>query len=203
GKVFDASEAGNDGRLIGDAKILNSGETSQISDDSRGHYLVVDGDGDYVEIPNHDSLQLDSQATVSAWVRPEEFISLSGIVSKWALNNPSWNLRLWSGSSKKLVRFGDRSHDAVSKNELREKRWTHVVATFDKEERMVRIYVNGRLDAEHERLSGSLQVNSAPVQIGNDFDKRFFDGAIDDVRIYRRALSRKEVADLYSLESGN
>jgi len=39
-------------------------------------------------------------------------------------------------------------------------------------------------------------------RIGSNIGLRFFNGAIDDVRVYNRALASNEVAQLYAVESG-
>jgi hypothetical protein len=64
---------------------------------------------------------------------------------------------------------------------------------------MTSFYVNGALQPD-----GTTKSPQTPTffRIGSDTGIRFFNGAIDDVRIYNRALSANEVTQLYSVESG-
>ena len=69
--------------------------------------------------------------------------------------------------------------------------WTHVVAAYDANggENNLKIYVNGVLNASATKTSAASPVSS--FLIGN-FNGQLFNGAIDEVRIYNRALSPDE-----------
>jgi formylglycine-generating enzyme required for sulfatase activity len=78
--------------------------------------------------------------------------------------------------------------------------WNHIIVTY--ESGKMSIFVNGKLSAQRSMILNT---------IGNDFLigvrpdvswDNFFRGSIDDVRIYNRALTAAEVAQLYSKESG-
>ena len=86
----------------------------------------------------------------------------------------------------------------MSVEELKENRWTHLVVTL--REGNVSIYFNGKLDSEGKRPA-ALVTNTNAVRIGSCYDGRYFTGAVDGVRIYRRALSGEEVAELFRIES--
>ena len=69
--------------------------------------------------------------------------------------------------------------------------WTHLALTYDGA--MLRLYVNGSLAASQAR-TGAIQTNSSPVRIGGNVPYgQFFQGLIDEVRIYNRALSQTEI----------
>jgi len=73
--------------------------------------------------------------------------------------------------------------------------WYHVAGVYDAAARTLNIYVNGVLD--NGVLRGTIpasQVNSAVnVNIGRRSDGYYFNGVIDEVRIYNRALSATEI----------
>ncbi|HYO24314.1 MAG TPA: LamG domain-containing protein [Lacipirellulaceae bacterium] len=81
--------------------------------------------------------------------------------------------------------------------------WRHIAVTFDDAANSMTLYVDGAVAASTTTTSS---VNWAPRgsatrlgthgNVGTDWD---LDGAIDDVRIYNRALSSSEIADLYGL----
>ena len=75
--------------------------------------------------------------------------------------------------------------------------WHHIAGVFDG--RRLCIYVDGVL-ARERSVSGAIATTDNPLHIGTriDNESKFFDGRIDDVRIYGRALSREEIAKLHS-----
>ena len=84
--------------------------------------------------------------------------------------------------------------------------WYHVAGTYDAAARTLNIYVNGALD--NGVLRGTVpasQVNSAVnVNIGRRSDGFYFNGVIDEVRIYNRALTAAEIqADMNTPIPGN
>ena len=82
-------------------------------------------------------------------------------------------------------------------------RWHHVVATFDGSVRT--LYVDGQLDGRMtQSRSRTLRHNTLDIRIGQlaapeppPFDTAFFDGLIDELRLYGRVLSGEEVASLF------
>ncbi len=70
-------------------------------------------------------------------------------------------------------------------------RWTHLALTYDGTQE--RLYVNGAEVSSH-RGGGKLQASAKPLWIGGNMPwGSHFDGAIDDVRVYGRALSGGEI----------
>jgi hypothetical protein len=70
-------------------------------------------------------------------------------------------------------------------------RWSHVAVTYDGA--TLRLYVDGR-QAASRAITGAIQTPSNPVWIGGNLPYgEHFDGLIDEVRIYDRALSQREI----------
>ena len=85
--------------------------------------------------------------------------------------------------------------------------WYHLVATTDING--TKIYVNGELKASNNIYINNTIVDGKDLAIGSitdtsgfapytDVNVSFFDGKIDDVRIYNRALSTSEIQELYT-----
>ncbi len=73
--------------------------------------------------------------------------------------------------------------------------WHHVACTFDGHR--ARIYVDGAPDRESPEVSGALTVTSHPLCVGMNPDGNYrFSGALDEIRIYDRALSPEEIEEL-------
>jgi len=79
-------------------------------------------------------------------------------------------------------------------------RWTHLAVTYDGG--AVRLYVNG-VEASSQRASGTIRSTADPLWIGGNRPYgEYFNGVIDDVRIYDRALSPVEVRDVMYAPGG-
>jgi hypothetical protein len=68
--------------------------------------------------------------------------------------------------------------------------WTHLAVTYGGTR--VRLYVNARLVATTLQR-GPIARSRHPLLIGNDLCGDWFDGLIDEVRVYDRALSGREI----------
>ncbi len=72
--------------------------------------------------------------------------------------------------------------------------WYYIATTYDGTHKL---YVNGQLVAQN-RVNKSLIYETMPVYVGaNTPSAELFDGIIDEVRIYNRALSDSEIKALY------
>lgn len=155
-----------------------------------GNALHFDGVNDYVEIPDANALDLSGSYTLECWIRPEAFNFLGGIISKYNAN-PSigYMLRLSSLPPYTGLNFDGMETAAGI---LEADRWYHIAAVNSNGVRM--LYVNGVAHA----LSGT------PVNVGANTDKltlgvdylpspRYFNGAIDEVRIWNVARTKDQV----------
>jgi hypothetical protein len=69
--------------------------------------------------------------------------------------------------------------------------WTHLAATYDGA--MLRLYVNA-VPVTAQAQSGPIGVFSGPLRIGGNASLgEYFQGRIDEVRVYNRALSPSEI----------
>lgn len=76
--------------------------------------------------------------------------------------------------------------------------WQHFMMTYDNDS--LSLYVNGQLQSRIFKGFASSFSTSEPVYVaksGNSLNNRYFNGALDDIRIYNRVLSPTEIATLY------
>ena len=77
--------------------------------------------------------------------------------------------------------------------------WVHVAGTYDGSR--MRVFINGQARGSLS-VSGNIQDTSNPIYIGHSqFWPRHFDGRIDEVQVYNKALSNSEIAALHSSTS--
>ncbi|MFA5061912.1 MAG: LamG domain-containing protein [Patescibacteria group bacterium] len=81
-------------------------------------------------------------------------------------------------------------------------KWYFISVVYDASTNKATFYVNGLLDVTSNAL-GSWNSGSAPLYIGSyQGSTHFFNGSIDDARIYSRALSATEIQQLYKQGGG-
>lgn len=173
---------------------------------------VPDGSADYVELS--DSAQLDlaiNAFTLAAWIHPRSWgqNDQGRIIDHGGGSSGStgWSLHLENKSSNgspQALRFQINNdsgfNGTASSNSISLDQWQHVAVTFDTGN--LTLYVDGVVVG----TSANVPVPAAsthPVRIGARNDgNREFDGKIDDVSIWGRALSAAEVASTMASELG-
>lgn len=194
----------NDSSGNSNTGILTNMESTDWVDGNRNKALIFDGVDEYVNV-SESSLPIGSTITIEAWIIPEEITSKKGIVVKGQSGV------LWEYG---LIKFGDEigyrmtSGDFITDaNVLTQDEPHHVVVVGDEFAQTIDVYVNG-VKYEHSSLifgGGSWTNNfiassTNPLQIGNASGRftEYFDGTIDEVRIYSRVLSAAEIQATYN-----
>ena len=156
---------------------------------SQDYSIKFDGQNDYVLIPDNPLLDLTQDYTLEAWIFPESFSWLAGIISKYHTNAANgYILRLTNQSPHTGLGFDEL---ITSTNILSANQWYHIAAVKEGPNR--KIYING---VEYP-LSGSalnVNANNNPIRIGSDYGGRYFDGRIDEVKIWDYARTQEEIS---------
>jgi hypothetical protein len=209
GSIVSDSVGNNDGTLTGLV-----GWTGGIV----GSAIDVDEQGGGVRVPHSDSLSPTHAFTIEGWVYPrtlyEDPPGISIFVSKvqyfstahtnYLLGISPINEPACQGGGRCLqMRFGNISwyNYWYGSTQIEEQMWTHTAATYDGETTTLTLYVNGALDAVFTDIPSDPIANTAPFVIGWDPSTLrpwdHFDGVIDEVAIYDRALSAEEIQARY------
>ena len=187
--VTDASPALNDGVIVGSAAWVAG---------VHGQALEFDGSGGRVLVADDLEFTFDTGITLAAWLRPVR--QATQYVVKKARDNAvdGFELSLSGSAGKPYVRFNEATEGNTYKLFANAPyptdgtTWTHVAATFDGS--VVRMYVDGAQDATYSTPQLVLAKNILDLSIGAEDDGTgAFEGAVDDVRVYRRALSLEEI----------
>jgi Concanavalin A-like lectin/glucanases superfamily/Bacterial Ig domain len=182
--VADASGHGHGGTVEG---------ASWTREGKFGSALAFDGTHDWVTVADASDLDLSQGMTLEAWVRPSAlgtswrtvlFKERSGGVVYSLYANQS------SGLPDGQVYIGGEQN-ATGSVQLPLATWTHLAVTFDGAS--LRLYVDGTL-TRTTAVSGAMSGSDGPLRIGgNAIWDEWFDGLIDELRIYNRALSPTEI----------
>ena len=169
----------------------NTGTLSNVTWATGGRYgnaLSFNGTSARVNVPNSSSLQLTSGMTLEAWVNP---LSVS---SAWRdviyKGNDNYYLEGTSGNSGRPAgggTFGGTAAEAYGLSSLAPGAWSHLALTYDGT--TLRLYVNGTLVGSQAK-PGAIATSTNQLQIGGDsLYGQYFNGMIDELRIYNGALS--------------
>lgn len=193
--VYDFSGNGNLG-------ALTNGPTRTASASCKvGACLSFDGDNDYIGADDKSSLNV-STTSISLWMKPGiQPYAYSALVQK-GLHSGGYYLRISGTSSGKIdFNVGNTWHSCWTDPIWSSGNWYHVVATYDGSN--CRVYVNSTL--AKQGTGGSMSSSGYNLMIGQrnagespTYSDENFNGLIDDVRIYNRALSATEVTQLYN-----
>ena len=185
GKIAeDGSEYGNDGDLKGDPAWVEGKFDGA---------LEFDGAVDYVEIPHSETLTVDEEVTVMAWVKADRYEfpggGYQGILAK---SNDTRSYSLYTTSAG-VLHFSTAGIGTTSIAKVPLDEWVHItVVVVDGKHRY---YFNGVLDTETGsgiKLPGLSDTATALVADSHE-GSREFGGIIDEVRIWNRALDADEI----------
>lgn len=161
-----------------------------------GNALSFDGEGACVSVPSALDLQLGEALTAEAWVKPQGSGSSEPVLTKESETFFTYNFGLppsaeWKSGAAISDDPGSYSYTAVqSAEQLAEDAWAHVAMTFDGE--TLRHYVDGELVDSEE--SPSPAESNEPLTFGCVHSlSEYFEGKIDEVRLYDVALSKAEI----------
>jgi hypothetical protein len=154
--------------------------------------LDFDGANDYVGIADADALDMTNNYTLEAWINVDTFNWLGGIISKYQTGlDTGYLLRLCVVPPFTGLDFDQMS---TATGVLTANRWYHVAAVNSNGTR--RLWLNG----VEQPLSGipvDVQANTNVLTIGVDYlaSPRYFDGRLDEVRIWNVVRSEAEIQD--------
>jgi hypothetical protein len=208
GNAQDASGNANNGRARGAVP------TEDRSGKPDTAYLF-DGAEDLVTIPHSTSLRFQSQITLCGWVNARGFYQGhclgNDIVRKGTRDEErgTFFLRYGISCDDRFVPEQERFFFGVNlkgisspwwvggTTNVQAGSWYFVAGTYDG--KSLKLYVNGELEASVP-ASGTIVNPADDLTIGGNANPLFpyrVNGAVDDVRIYDRALSENDILELY------
>jgi hypothetical protein len=183
--VTDLSGNGNGGTASG---------TTWTTAGRFGSALTFNGSSSWVSVADSSSLDVTAM-TLEAWVYPT--VQPAGwrtVIAKEQPGGAIYYLHAGSSSNNQPatgVYASGGEHSLYGGTRLLASTWAHLAATYDGSTQ--RLYVNG-VQISSRAQTGPIAISSGPLRIGgNAVWGEYFQGRIDEVRIYNRALSQAEV----------
>jgi len=184
------------GTRVNDFVSNHDGTITGATWERRGKYgaaLNFDGTDDVVEVADANDLDFGDSFTLEAWVKPDTTGAWRPAVTKETNDSIAYQLYAAGENREPEAYVGHGSSTfstATAEEVLTEDSWSHLALSYDGSD--LRLYVNGELEATEP--SASAQDSTGPLMLGGtEVLDEYFDGILDEVRLYNRALTETEV----------
>ena len=167
-----------------------------------GNGLSFDGAGSYVDLGNPSALQLTGSMTIEAWINAAANPADDGQIVAKSDSAGGWQFKTSPDTGPHTfgvaVSGSTGAHTQRYSTTVRAlNTWYHVAGVYDAAAGTLSTYVNGVLD--NGTLRGSVPASQLNQNVNVNIGRRtggsgyYFNGLIDEVRIYNRALSQAEI----------
>ncbi|WP_428951512.1 LamG domain-containing protein [Streptomyces sp. cg35] len=213
GSAIDSADAGgqDDAVLGGGATRDDRGRRGVMTHDAQGQPLAepvtdkglsLNGTSSYAQ-SSRPVIETRSAYTVSAWVRLDKTDQIGTVLAQQTQDGRLPFSFIYSASAKTWF-FGVNRTDGSGFWGMKAVYpaqagvWTHLAATYDPAKKELNFYVDGRRQVGPLAVDGSWQ-STGSLQIGRaqsgSTSVQYFPGAIDEVAIWQRVLTAREIAD--------
>lgn len=192
------SVSNNDGMFIGNFM----GAENRYGQEDKA--LLFGGESDYINVPDDSSLDITQGITISVWLKPKSIPNLGffALVNKWEFVTElgaGGGYYLGINASDNSIRWNTGSISADG-SPIPINEWTHLVVTYDRDS--MNIYQNCILDLTVPGLD-SIQATTVPFRMGQQSEifsvVPSYDGFMDEVLIYDRALQFHEIEQICNI----
>ena len=197
GNADDATSNNNNGTVNGATLTTDRfGEANSA--------YQFDGSNDYISVPFSSSLQVDGDISFNVWMKNSSSggYVLSAPSDKYRLNVSDRNNNTVFEAYGHYLSYNDLGNGTNLLNDV----WTMITftASYNKDDNSpqyeFKMYVDGDLQSTATRNKDrTMEADNGEFRFGSAYwGGNYFNGVIDDVRIYNKALSEQEVSVLYT-----
>ena len=178
---------------------MSAGATRNAATCKINFCLSFDGSSGFISVSTSSSVNITGAISLAAWIKTSATNDYSGIIYKVSGNNGYQMSFHTSGAVRADFYNGSGAITPIySTTNVEDNNWHFVVATYDGT--TAKIYVDAVLGTTAP--TGSDYVTAASDSsfiVGNDSGaaSRYYNGLLDDVRVYNRALSANEIQRIY------
>ena len=188
-QAYDSSPYKNHGTL--------HGFNDPSSKDRSSLGLQLDGSTTYVDCGDA-SLKTSDEITIAVWMKPNSPASPTHQTFIHKSISDNYQLRFYSSTQKIrfLLKIDGVDKLVLGNTLLSAGVWYHITGTYDGSE--LNLFINGRADKTPTVATGDITTNAEPLTLGSFRGAAFyFNGTIDNVKIYNRALTASEIKYSY------
>lgn len=197
----------------------SSGNINTLVDGGAGGSLYAGKFGDGIDLestssqfqyaPDSATLSITGSLTLSAWIKPESTSATQNdILGKWDSSSRESYLLAQRGQKVRLYLDSASNYIETDSNVLTAATWAHVAGVYNQSQGTANIYINGELvpTTVTGTIPSSIGDDTGRFHIGADNSSgtatNFFDGIIDDARVYSRNLSSQDISTLANWGAG-
>ncbi len=183
--------------------VINNGSWTEGRWPMKNALLFNKTNPTYVTAPYQKTIKRFSELSVMGWVRADALTGTQYIIGKWwsSGNYRSWGLYLTGNNIR--WRATNNGKDSGIQNYIQtdyrayEEEWTHIAAIYDGAN--LSLYINNRQVGT--AAQNSIYSTTKPIFIGGgeDGDNYCFDGAIDEMIVFKRAISAADIKSHYEM----
>ncbi len=176
--AYDSSPYGNTGTLINGPTWANG---------KYGNSLSFDGSNDYVNITDNPELN-SNVITFGAWFKTSGTNDYSGIITKYNTTSGYSGFILavnWNSVVRCDILYTSSYSTAESLQAIEDGRWHYAVCSYNGS--VISLYVDGVKTVTNFGVGLAPSIGY-PLKIGQDNAGRYFNGTIDEIRVYNRAI---------------
>lgn len=206
GNAYDESGNSNDPSL---AKVSYTTDRFGNADAA----CLFNGKSNYIRIPDHPTLSLKTSYTISCWVLVKDFYEGkchgNRIIMKGYQDRDNGNYlvtfddNVYSNGAncsskvdKKHQQFYTALARPVSEKYVETGKWYFLLATYDGKESVLYVDCEVAAKGEKENYNFSNEEDLFFGKLDNPNYPYWFNGILDEVRIYNRVLSKEEITAL-------
>jgi PKD repeat protein len=168
----------------------------------RGNTLSFNGENDYIEIPDHESLHIESTMTAEVWISTCTTTSQKRqLVNKIDENGHGFSLALTGNNVIQLMAGSENQSITVfSNSSIPVNTWTHVAVSIDSQ--TVVMYINGQEDITIPHDIDFDLNQSQPLIFGGlsyNPTSNSYCGQMDDVRLWQVVRTQSQIDDYMNM----
>jgi len=165
--------------------------------------LTFSGSGNGVVIPDSAALDGLSAMTIAGWYKPTSNAIGQAVSKNTSISTQTpFETQFWNDGNVYCNFNINGNFYGSTFHAYTAGAWVHVVQTYDSATKQIKMYINGSLVQTVTTAGGNVKSNSSALYLGSSGGNGPFNGLIDEVAIWSRALSGTEISTLYNGGSG-
>jgi len=163
--------------------------------------LSFDGVDDFVNFGNSNDFDMTHSFTISLWAKGNmDRNEWQEFIYKGPYDNRHYGLRPKKDTGQVQLQVNGISL-VTTDSSLEDDVWYHVVGVFDINNSVAQIYINGVIEKENPSFFKQISTGNDSLTISklSDTNSEYFQGVIDEVGIWNKALTDIQVKELYNM----
>lgn len=160
----------------------------------RGNALEFDGTNQIVDMGNQAAFNITNNITLEAWVNISSAPADQKIITKFGDigGDDAYSFQLNNGDPSIALNFPTGWTFVSSGMTMNLNQWYHLAASYDGS--VIRIYVNG-VEMNAVAQTGAIDISASTFKLGGWAGTQYFDGSMDEVRVWNVARSADEIRE--------